>query len=224
MGDGTLRYQGLLCVPNVDGLQERIMTEAHTSRYSMNPGSTKLYHDLKEVYWWNDMKRNIADLVARYPNCQKVNDKHQRHAEQYAQFHIKEIFKLHGNPVSIISVRGHSLRQIFGSNFSKTNGQAERTIQTLEDMLRACALDFKELIGPDLMHQAMENVKIIKERSKTSQSRQKSYSDIRRRDLEFKDNDWGILESFPHEGCYAIWWIGPVTGETLAKGFGDLGS
>ncbi|XP_070002461.1 uncharacterized protein [Nicotiana sylvestris] len=44
-----------------------------------------------------------------------------------------------------------------------------------------------ELIGPDLVHQSMENVKIIKERLKTSQSHQKSYSDIRRRDLEFKE-------------------------------------
>ncbi|XP_070034490.1 uncharacterized protein [Nicotiana tomentosiformis] len=60
MDDGTLRYQGRLSVPNVDGLRERIMTEAHTSRYSVHPGSTKMYHDLKEVYWWNDMKRNVV--------------------------------------------------------------------------------------------------------------------------------------------------------------------
>ncbi|XP_070040080.1 uncharacterized protein [Nicotiana tomentosiformis] len=59
MDDGTLRYQGRLCVPNVDGLWERIITEAHTSGYSMHPGSTKMYHDLKEVYWWNDIKRTV---------------------------------------------------------------------------------------------------------------------------------------------------------------------
>ncbi|XP_070041047.1 uncharacterized protein [Nicotiana tomentosiformis] len=78
MDDGTLRYQGRLCAPNVDGLRERIMTEAHTSRYSMHPGSTKIYHYLKEVYWWNDIKRNVADFVARCPNCQQVKAKHQR--------------------------------------------------------------------------------------------------------------------------------------------------
>ncbi|XP_070045393.1 uncharacterized protein [Nicotiana tomentosiformis] len=70
--DGTLRYQGRLCVPNVDGLRERNMTEAHTSRYSVHPGSTHMYHDLKEVYWWNNIKRNAADFVARCPNCQQV--------------------------------------------------------------------------------------------------------------------------------------------------------
>ena len=49
-GDGTLRFQGRLCVPNIDGLREQIMAEAHCSRYSIHPGSTKMYHDLKEVY------------------------------------------------------------------------------------------------------------------------------------------------------------------------------
>ncbi|XP_070039468.1 uncharacterized protein [Nicotiana tomentosiformis] len=78
MDDGTLRYQGRLCVPNVDGLRERIMGEAHTSRYSVHLGSTKMYHDLKEVYWWNDMKRGVADLVAKCLNCQQVKAEHQK--------------------------------------------------------------------------------------------------------------------------------------------------
>ncbi|XP_070045385.1 uncharacterized protein [Nicotiana tomentosiformis] len=80
MDDGTLRYQGRLCVPIVDGLRERIMAEAHTSRYSVHPGSTKMYHDPKEVYWWNHMKRNVADFVASCPNCQQVKAEHQRPA------------------------------------------------------------------------------------------------------------------------------------------------
>ncbi|XP_070057758.1 uncharacterized protein [Nicotiana tomentosiformis] len=69
MDDGTLLYQGWLCVPNVDSLRERIMAEAHTSRYSVHPGSTKMYHDLKEVYWWNNMKKGVADFVAKCSNC-----------------------------------------------------------------------------------------------------------------------------------------------------------
>ncbi|XP_070050567.1 uncharacterized protein [Nicotiana tomentosiformis] len=78
MGDGSLRYQGWLCVPNADGLRERIMTEAHTSRYFVHPGTTKMYHDLKEVYRRNDKKRSVSDFVARYPNCQQVKAEHQR--------------------------------------------------------------------------------------------------------------------------------------------------
>ncbi|XP_070025117.1 uncharacterized protein [Nicotiana sylvestris] len=70
INDGTPRYQGRLFVPSVDGLWERIMIEAHIFRYSLHPGSIKMYHDLKEVYWLNDMKRNVGDFVAKCPNCQ----------------------------------------------------------------------------------------------------------------------------------------------------------
>ncbi|XP_070029454.1 uncharacterized protein [Nicotiana sylvestris] len=78
MDDSGLGYQGRLCVPSMDGLRERIMVEAHTSRHSVHPGSTKMCHDLKEVYWWNDMKRNVADFVAKRSKCQQVKAKHQR--------------------------------------------------------------------------------------------------------------------------------------------------
>ncbi|XP_070024905.1 uncharacterized protein [Nicotiana sylvestris] len=62
-----------------------------------------------------------------------------------------------------------------------------------------------ELVGPDLMHHAMEKVKIIKVRLKTAQNRQKSYSDVRRRDLEFKEDDWVLFEGLPYEWYYAVW-------------------
>ena len=53
-GDSVLRYQGRLCVPDVGELRQHIFAESHNSRYSINPGATKMYHDLREVYWWND--------------------------------------------------------------------------------------------------------------------------------------------------------------------------
>ncbi|KAH0670582.1 hypothetical protein KY290_025996 [Solanum tuberosum] len=77
-GDGVLKYQGRLCVPMVDELQERIMEEAHSSRYCIHPGSTKMYRDLREVYWWNGMKKDIAEFVTKCPNCQQVKVEHQR--------------------------------------------------------------------------------------------------------------------------------------------------
>ncbi|WMV51099.1 hypothetical protein MTR67_044484 [Solanum verrucosum] len=61
-GDGVLRHQGRLCVPIVDGTQERIMEEAHSSRYSIHPGSTKICRDLRKVYWWNSMKKRYSHL------------------------------------------------------------------------------------------------------------------------------------------------------------------
>ena len=129
----------------------------------------------------------------------------------------------------------------------QTDGQAERTIQTLEDMLRACIIDFKgswddhlpliefaynnsyhssiqmapyealygrkcrspigwfdvgetKLIGPDVIQQVVDKVKLIQERLLAAQSRQKSYADNRRRDLEFQIGDWVFLKVSPMRG------------------------
>ena len=51
-GDGVLRYQGRLCVPDVGELRQHILAEDHNSKYSIHPGATKMYRDLREVYWW----------------------------------------------------------------------------------------------------------------------------------------------------------------------------
>lgn len=69
VGDDILRYQERLCVPNIDGLRERILVEAHDSRYTIHPSSTKIYHDLKEIYWWNNMKMYVANFVAKCMVC-----------------------------------------------------------------------------------------------------------------------------------------------------------
>ena len=212
--EGVLQCQNRLCVPDIDGLRKKIMTEAHFSRYSIHPGSTKMYQDLKDMYWWNDMKKSIAEFVAECPNCQRVKVEHQKPGgymqcidlpiwkwdminmdfvtglprtarkfdsiwvivdrltksahflpvkttytvEEYSKLYVKEIVRLHGVPTSIISDRGTQFTANFWKSFQRglgtqvnlstafhpqTDGQAERTIQTLEDMLRACVIDFK---------------------------------------------------------------------------------
>ena len=55
--EGVLHLGTRLCVPNVDELRKELMEEAHFSAYSVHPGSTKMYHDLKDTYWCNGMKR-----------------------------------------------------------------------------------------------------------------------------------------------------------------------
>ena len=75
-GDGVLRYRSRLCIPNVAGLRQQVMGEAHYSRYSIHPGTTKMYNDLKVVYWWDGMKKDITEFVALCPNCQQVKIEH----------------------------------------------------------------------------------------------------------------------------------------------------
>ena len=75
-GDGILRYQDRLCVPDMDDLRTSIVAEVHGSRYSIHQGSFKIYHDLKQIYRWDDMKKDIAEYVAMCRNCQHVKAEH----------------------------------------------------------------------------------------------------------------------------------------------------
>ena len=68
--EGTLRLGIRLCVPDIDELRKEIMEEAHFFAYSIHPGSTKMYHDLKDTYWWNRMKRDISEFVYKCLTCQ----------------------------------------------------------------------------------------------------------------------------------------------------------
>ena len=68
--EGTLRLGTRLCVPDVDELRKEIMEEAHFSAYSIHSGSTKMYHDLKDIYWWSGMKKDIAEFMSKYLTCQ----------------------------------------------------------------------------------------------------------------------------------------------------------
>ena len=62
--------------PVVDGLRYWILEEAHGSHYSIHPGSTKMYHDLREIYMWEGLKRDIEEFIAKCLNCQQVKAEH----------------------------------------------------------------------------------------------------------------------------------------------------
>ena len=77
-GVGVFRYQGGLCVPGVCELIKHILAECHNSRYSIHLGATKMNRNLREVYWWNNMKMDIEDFVSKCPNYQQVKVEHQK--------------------------------------------------------------------------------------------------------------------------------------------------
>nr|GFA60768.1 reverse transcriptase domain-containing protein [Tanacetum cinerariifolium] len=89
--DGTLCFNNRSWLPCYGNLRTLIMHESHKSKYSVHSSSDKMYQDLKQLYWWPNMKADIATYVTYHP---------------------------------------------------KTDGQSEKTIQILEDMLRACEIDF----------------------------------------------------------------------------------
>ncbi|WVZ76446.1 hypothetical protein U9M48_024422 [Paspalum notatum var. saurae] len=77
---GTIWYKNRMCVPELDSIRKLILSEAHDTAYSIYLGSTKMYHDLKERFWWYGIKRAVAEYVAVCDTCQRVKTEHQRPA------------------------------------------------------------------------------------------------------------------------------------------------
>ncbi|XP_069150832.1 uncharacterized protein [Solanum lycopersicum] len=160
--DGVLRIKGSICFPRTSDLTRLIMEEAHSLRYSIHPGATKMYHDLKQNYWWCRMKRDIIDFVSHCLNCQQVKYEYQKPGgvtqrmptpewkwERIAMDFVVGFPRTLDRGTKFTSHFWRSMQKEFGTrvNLSTTfhphiDGQFERTIQVLKDMLRACVIDF----------------------------------------------------------------------------------
>jgi hypothetical protein len=311
-------FKDRLCVPDITSILELILKEAHETSYSIHPGSEKMYQDLKKRFRWYDMKREIAEYVARCDSCQRIKAEHQRPAgllqplqipqwkwdeigmdfivglprtragydsiwvvvdhltktthfipvkttynsAVLAELCMSRIVCLHGITKKIISDRGtqftshfwQQLHEALGTHLKlssayhlQTDGQTERTNQILEDVLRACALqdqlgwdkrlpyaEFsynnsyqaslkmspfealygrncrtplhwdqpgeRQVFGPEIFLEAEENIRMVRENLKAAQSRQRSYADTRRRELNFEVGDYVYLKVSPIRG------------------------
>nr|CAH66097.1 OSIGBa0114I04.4 [Oryza sativa] len=317
---GTVWLGERICDPDNKELKDTIMKEAHETLYSIHPGSTKMYQDLKQQFWWASMRREIAEYVALCDVCQRVKAEHQKPAgllqplkipewkweeigmdfiiglprtsaghdsiwvvvdrltkvahfipvkttytgNKLAELYMARVVWFAWRLKKIVSDRGSQFTSKFWQklqlelgtrlNFStayhpQTDGQMERLNQILEDMLRACVLDFggswdknlpyaefsynnsyqaslqmspnealygrkcrtpllwdqtgeRQVFRTDILREAEEKVKIIQERLRVAQSRQKSYADNRRRDLVFEEGDYVYLRVTPFRGVH----------------------
>nr|GEW12589.1 putative reverse transcriptase domain-containing protein [Tanacetum cinerariifolium] len=88
--DGTLCLNDRSWLPCYSDLRFRIMHESHKSKYSIHPGSDKMYQDMKKLYWWPNMKANIANYVSKCLTCARVKAEHQRPSRLLVQPAIPE--------------------------------------------------------------------------------------------------------------------------------------
>nr|GFA85208.1 putative reverse transcriptase domain-containing protein [Tanacetum cinerariifolium] len=155
--DGTLCLNGKSWLPCYGDLRSVILYESHKSKYSVHPDFDKMYHDMKKLYWWPNMKANIATYVSKCLTYARVKVKHQMPSGLLVQPAIPEwkwdnitmdfITKL--SKLSKVLRPSGSFQKALGTDISmsttyhpETNGQSERTIQTLKDMMCACVIDF----------------------------------------------------------------------------------
>ncbi|KAL0556122.1 hypothetical protein IC582_004632 [Cucumis melo] len=305
-------------MPKNSAVKTVLLSEAHSSPFTMHPGSMKMYQDLRRVYWWRNMKRKVVDFVSRCLVCQQVKAPRQKPvgllqplsvpgskresvsmgfmtglprtlkgytviwvvvdrltksthfilgkstytASKWGQLYMTEIVRLHGVPVSIISDRDARFTSKFWKRLQlalgtrldlstsfhpQTDGQTERLNQILEDMLRACVLEFsgswdshlhlikfiynnsyqatigmapfealygrccrspvcwgeigeQRLLGLELVQTTNAAIQKIRARILTTQSKQKSYVDVRRKDIKFDVGEMVFLKVAPMKG------------------------
>ncbi|GJU52175.1 putative reverse transcriptase domain-containing protein [Tanacetum coccineum] len=150
--DGTLCLNGRSWLPCYDDLRTVIMHESHKSKYSIHPGSNKMYQDMQKLYWWPNVKADIATYVSRCLTYAKVKAEHQRPSGLLVQPKIPE-WKWDNITMDFVIKlpKTSSLQNALGTNLDistayhpQTDGQSERTIQTLKDMLCTCVIDFRK--------------------------------------------------------------------------------
>ncbi|GJT38203.1 putative reverse transcriptase domain-containing protein [Tanacetum coccineum] len=214
--DGTLCLNGRSWIPYFGELRELIMHESQKSKYSVHPGSDKMYQDLKKLYWWPNMKAEIATHVSKCLTYAKVKAEYQKPSGLLVQ-PVIPVWKWENITMDFVTKLPKTSA---GQDTIWTDGQSERTIQTLKDMLRACVMDFgkgwdrhlplvefltttvgdAQLTGPEIVHEITEKIIHIKKRIQAARDRQKSYADRRRKPLEFEVGDKVMLKVSPWKG------------------------
>ncbi|GJS22210.1 putative reverse transcriptase domain-containing protein [Tanacetum coccineum] len=214
--DGTLCLNKRSWIPCFGDLRALIMHESHKSKYSIHPGSDKMYQDMKNLYWWPNMEAEIATYVSKYLTCAKVKFPKMATSQDTIWVIVDLLTKsVHFLPMredyTLEKLTRQYLKEVVSRHGVPTDGQSERTIQTLEGMLRVCVLDFEKgwdkhlplveflynniyhtsikLTGPEIIHETTEKIVQIKSRIQAAHVRQKIYADVRRKPLEFQVGD-----------------------------------
>nr|XP_025692747.1 uncharacterized protein LOC112795006 [Arachis hypogaea] len=88
--EGLWRYKGRICIPDVGGLRQDLLLKAHNSGFSIHPRSTKMYYDLKKMFWWPGMKGDVTTVVSKCLTCQTVKIEHQKPSEMLQPLEIPQ--------------------------------------------------------------------------------------------------------------------------------------
>ncbi|KAG8501036.1 hypothetical protein CXB51_003110 [Gossypium anomalum] len=187
----------------------KILHEAYNGCLFVHPRSTKMYNDLKELYWWSGMKPDISEVTSDSEEercCLGPVDRLTKSAhfipvridyslDKLAELYIAKIVKLHEVPISIILDRDPR----FTSRFWRKLQEALEFESSWEKYLSLVEFAYNNSFQPSIKMapDTEEKVKLIRDCLKVASDRQKSYVDLKRKDIEFQFGDKMFLKVSP---------------------------
>nr|GEU41467.1 putative reverse transcriptase domain-containing protein [Tanacetum cinerariifolium] len=203
--NGIRYFKGRLWLPLFRGIKDMVMHESHKSKYSIHPGSDKMYQDLKKFYWWPNMKAGIAtfwkwekitmDFVSGLPRTPCGYDSIWvivDHLTKSAHFlpikktgSIEKLAQLWDRHLPLVefSYNNSYHASIKAASFEALYGRKYRSPVCWSEV------GDSQLTGPELIRETIEKIVQIKNRLLTARSHQKSYADVKRKPMEFKVGD-----------------------------------
>ncbi|GKE22451.1 putative reverse transcriptase domain-containing protein [Tanacetum coccineum] len=225
--DGTLCLDNRSWLPCYGDIRSLIMHESHKSKYSIHPGSDKMYHDLKMLYWWPNMKAEIATYVSKCLTYAKVKAEHQRPSGLLVQPDIPEwkwekitmdfITKLPKTAAGFDSIWVIVDRLTKSAHFlpmKETDSTEKLTKLYMKEIVArhvepehclsssdrwTLTLGGPQLTGPEIIHETTEKIFKIRDRMQAARKPTKSYV-TGRKPLEFEVGDKVMLKVAPWKG------------------------
>ncbi|GJY83747.1 putative reverse transcriptase domain-containing protein [Tanacetum coccineum] len=209
--DRAWYYLDRIWVPFTGNVRTMIMNEAYKSKYSVHPGADKMYYDLRDMYWWPGMKKDIALTSSGHDAIWVIIDQLTKSAhflpmcedykmDRLARLYLNEIIVRHGVPISIIYDRDSRFTSRFWQSMQKALGTRLDMSTAYHPRTNGQKVREGQLIGPKIVQETTKKILQIKNRLRAARDRQKSYADKRRKPLEFNVGDQVLLKVSPWKG------------------------
>ncbi|XP_040966417.1 uncharacterized protein, partial [Gossypium hirsutum] len=168
--EGVLCFCGRICIPKDDDLRQSILWEVHSGLYVMHPGGNKMYRNLRELCWRLGLKREVMEFVGKCLVCQKVKAEHQLPSGLLHPLPSK-----HWDG----SIRSTVWVKVLNSNMLDGVGE-------------------QRVLGPELVANTEDKVKLIRDCLKEASDWQKSYTNLKRREIEYAAGNLVFLKVSPY--------------------------
>nr|GEY72459.1 hypothetical protein [Tanacetum cinerariifolium] len=196
--DGGIYLDERIWVPIYGNLRTLIMNETHAIRYFVHPGADKMYYDLRGLYWWPEMKKDIAITSSGHDSIWVIVDRLTKLTHLLSIREDYEIERLARLYINEIVARHESIGNETGFKYSLPF--RNRWPKRCRTSIAWAKVGESKIIGPELIQETTDKIVQIKERFKTTQDHQKSYADHRRKPLEFSVGDKVLLKVSPRKG------------------------